>query len=37
MSNVITPIAFRTEVQASEFLEYPENIQLLKDYFMIND
>lgn len=30
-------IAFHTEKQAEEFLKYPENIQLLKDYFMIND
>lgn len=28
-------IAFHTEEQAKEFLSYPENIQLLKDYFMI--
>lgn len=27
--------AFHTEEQAEEFLKYPENIQLLKDYFMI--
>ena len=31
-----TPIAFHTSEQAKEFLSYPENIQLLKDYFMIN-
>lgn len=30
-----TPIAFHTKEQAREFLKYPENIQLLKDYFMI--
>lgn len=28
-------IAFYTMEQAEEFLKYPENIQLLKDYFMI--
>ena len=28
-------IAFHTEKQAQEFLTYPENVQLLKDYFMI--
>lgn len=28
-------IAFHTEKQATEFLSYPENVQLLKDYFMI--
>lgn len=28
-------IAFHTREQAEEFLSYPENIQLLKDYFMI--
>lgn len=30
-----TNIAFHTKKQAKEFLKYPENIQLLKDYFMI--
>lgn len=30
-----TPIAFHTKEQAEEFLSYPENIQLLKDYFML--
>lgn len=30
-------IAFHTKEQAEEFLKYPENIQLLKDYFMINE
>lgn len=30
-----TPIAFHTKEQAKEFLKYSENIQLLKDYFMI--
>lgn len=29
-------IAFHTKKQAEEFLKYPENVQLLKDYFMIN-
>lgn len=28
-------IAFHTKSQAKEFLSYPENVQLLKDYFMI--
>lgn len=28
-------VAFHTEEQAKEFLSYPENIQLLKDYYMI--
>lgn len=28
-------ISFHTEKQANEFLSYPENVQLLKDYFMI--
>lgn len=32
-----THIAFHTKEQAVEFLKYPENIQLLKDYFMINE
>lgn len=32
-----TPFAFHTREQAEEFLKYPENIQLFKDYFMIND
>lgn len=26
-------IAFHTKEQAEEFLSYPENVQLLKDYF----
>ena len=30
-------IAFHTKEQAEEFLSYPENIQLLKDYFMIDE
>lgn len=28
-------IAFHTKEQAKEFFKYPENIELLKDYFMI--
>lgn len=32
-----TPLCFHTKEQAIEFLSRPENIQLLKDYFMIND
>ena len=28
-------IAFHTKEQAKEFLEYPENVQLLRDYYMI--
>lgn len=28
-------IAFHTKEQAEEFLSYPENVQLLKDYFII--
>ena len=28
-------ILFHTKEQAEEFLSYPENVQLLKDYFMI--
>lgn len=28
-------IIFHTKEQAEEFLKYPENVQLLKDYFMI--
>ena len=28
-------IAFHTKEQAKEFLSYPENVQLLKDYYMI--
>ena len=34
-TNCIHTIAFHTKEQAEEFLKYPENIQLLKDYFMI--
>ena len=29
-------IAFHTQEQAEEFLKYPENVQLLKDYFMVD-
>lgn len=29
------PIAFHTEEQAKEFMSYPENIQLVKDFFMM--
>lgn len=29
-------IAFHSEEQAKEFLKYPENVELLKDYFMLN-
>lgn len=34
-TNCIHTIAFHTEEQAKEFLKYTENVQLLKDYFMI--
>lgn len=34
-TNCIHTIAFHTKEQAEEFLKYPENVQLLKDYFMI--
>lgn len=30
-----TPIAFYRREQAEEFLKYPENVELLRDYFMI--
>ena len=30
-------IHFHTKEQAEEFLKYPENIQLLRDYFQINE
>lgn len=33
-NNVIHHIAFHTKEQAKEFLQYSENVQLLKDYFM---
>lgn len=33
--NTPSPIAFHTREQAKEFLSKPENVQLLKDYFMI--
>lgn len=32
----IHTIAFHTREQAEEFLSYPENVQLLRDHFMIN-
>lgn len=35
LSEEFSHIAFHTKEQAKEFLKYPENIQLLKDYFMI--
>lgn len=34
--NAYTPIAFHTEEQRDAFMSREENIQLLKDYFMIN-
>lgn len=34
-SNSHDHVAFHTEKQRDEFLKYPENVQLLKDYFMI--
>ena len=33
-TNCIHTIAFHTKEQAKEFISYPENVQLLKDYFM---
>lgn len=33
--NMKRNIAFHTKEQAEEFLLYPENVELLKDYFMI--
>ncbi len=30
-----SPIAFHTGKQAKEFLSYPENVQLVKDFYMI--
>lgn len=35
LSNRRSHIAFHTREQAEEFLSHPENIQLLKDYFMV--
>lgn len=32
---IYSPIAFHTKEQAEEFLSYSENIQLIKDYYMI--
>lgn len=34
-SNTLAVIAFHTEAQAKKFISYPENVQLLKDYYMI--
>lgn len=31
-----SPIMFHNHEQAEEFLLYPENVQLLKDYFQIS-
>lgn len=31
----INHVSFNTKEQAEEFLKYPENVELLKDYFMI--
>ncbi len=33
--SAVSPIAFHTEEQAKEFLFYPDNVQLLKDFYMI--
>lgn len=35
VSPSILPVTFHTKEQAKEFIEHPENIQLLKDYYMI--
>ena len=35
LSEEFSHIAFHTKEQAEEFLSYPENIELLKDYFTI--
>lgn len=35
VESIDNTILFHTKEQAEEFLKYPENIQLLKDYFMI--
>ena len=32
-----THVAFHTKEQAEEFLKYPENVQLLKNYFILID
>ena len=34
-TNCIHTIAFHTKEQAEEFLKYTENVELVKDYFMI--
>lgn len=34
--HLFSHITFHTKEQAEEFLSYPENVQLLKDYFMMN-
>lgn len=34
-TSMLCILAFHTKAQAKEFLKYPENVQLLKDYFMI--
>lgn len=35
LSEEFSHIAFHTGKQAKEFLKYPENVQLLKDYFIL--
>lgn len=35
-TNTVNHIAFHTKEQAEEFLKYPENVKLFKDYFMIS-
>lgn len=37
LSNRRSHIAFHTREQAEEFLSHPENVQLLKDYFMVHE
>lgn len=34
-NSTIFPIAFHTKKQAKEFMSYSENVQLIKDFFMI--
>ncbi len=34
-NSTIFPIAFHTKEQAEEFLSYPENVQFIKDFYMI--
>lgn len=36
-TNLSPYVVFHEIEQAEEFLKYPENVQLLKDYFMINE